>query len=303
MDSVSLSLEVLGGLLGKTTVELQSALMIDGNDGKKIPVDQSNIDKYVTDALRSRLADQKTTGKDEHVSYGKKAAYDDVEKFLIENHGIAKGTDWKTGIAAVVTEAKAKAQTSDEAVKTSDAYKAMVEKAQQAESDLQTTKKQFRERIIDENLQRQLESALSDSTLALALPDDQSIRANQLTSFKAFLASKAKLDMTEAGDIIPVGNDGKQLEDANYLPLSLKSLIVNNAKSFWPAKSGESNRQPPPAGDPSGKGPGDPGAGGNKFPAWKSAEEFSSFTDKAILDGKDVAYLKEATAAFESQNT
>lgn len=304
MDSVSLSLEVLGGLLGKTTVELQSALMTDGNDGKKVPIDQSNIDKYVADALRSRLASQKDSGKDEHVSYGKKSAFDDVEKFLSENHGIAKGTDWKSGIAKVVAEAKAKAQTSDEAVMASEPYKALVAKATKAETDLHDAKKQFRERLIEDNVQRQLESVLADPSIALALPDDANIRANQLASFRSFLTTKARLDMKGESEIIPVNDEGKQLEDANYLPLSLKSFIINNAKTFWPAKSTDPGRQAPPAGDPGGQGGGDPGGqGGNKFPVWKSAEEFSAFTDKAIIDGKDVAYLKEATAAYESQTT
>lgn len=303
MDSVSLSWEVLAGLLGKTSVELQSALMIDGTDGKKTPIDQSNIDKYFADAFRSRLADQKATGKDEFTSYGKKAAYDEVEKFLIENHGIQKGTDWKNGIAAVVAEAKTKAQTSDEAVKASDAFKAMVAKAEQAESKLQETKKEFRERIINDNLQRELNAILADESLALALPDDTTIRANQLASFQSFLASKAKLELNDKNEIVPVGPDGKQLEDSNFLPVTLKSLIANNAKTFWPTKSGAPNRQAPPAGDPGGKNPPGDGGEGNKFPKWKDAGEFSEFTDKAILEGKDVAYLKEATAAFESQTT
>lgn len=296
-------MEVLGGLLGKTTVELQSALMIDGNDGKKIPVDQSNIDKFVVDALRTRLADQKVTGKDESISYGKKAAYDDVEKFLIDNHGIPKGTDWKNGISTVIAEAKSKAQTSEEAIKASEAFKAMAAKAEQAESKLQETKKEFRERIINENFQREVDAIIADASLALALPDDNGIRTNQLSSFRSFVASKAKLELNDKNEIIPVDANGKQLEDANFLPVTLKSLIASNAKTFWPTKPGDPGRQAPPAGDPAGKGPaGDPSSG-NKFPKWKDASDFSDFTDKALLDGKDVAYLKEATAAFESQTT
>lgn len=303
MDTVSVSLGVLGELFGKNTVELQSALMIDGNDGKKIPVDQSNIDKFVADSFRTRLADQKVTGKDENISYGKKAAFDEVEKFLAENHGIPKGTSWKEAIPAIVTEAKTKAATSEEAVKGSEAYKALAAKVQEAENALHSTKTDFREYKVKERLQRELDAVLSDETLALALPDDKNIRENQIKSFQKYLAEVARLDPNEKDEIIPVGPDGKQLEDPNFLPVTLKTFIANNAKTFWPTKSGQPNRQPPPAGDPSGKGPNDGGDPGNKFPKWSSAEEFSAFTDKAIIDGKDGAYLKEATAAYESQTT
>lgn len=301
MDSVSLSWEVLGGLLGKTTVELQSALMIDGNEGKKIPLDQSNIDKIVADAFRTRLADQKETGKEDNKSYGRKSAFDEVEKFLIENHGISKGIDWKNGIAAVVTEAKTKAQTSDEVVKTSDAYKALVAEVAEAKSQLQSTKKEFRERIINDNFKRIVDTVLSDKSLALALPEDTAIRENQLASFSSFVSSKAKLELNDKNELIPVDANGKQLEDANFHPLTVQSLISTNAKSFWPTKNGQPDRQAPPAGQSNGQQAADGGTPGSKFPVFKDAEELSSFTDKAILEGKDANFLKEATAAFESQ--
>lgn len=303
MDSVSLSLEVLGGLLGKTTVELQSALMIDGTDGKKIPIDQSNIDKFVADSLRNRLAEQKGTGKEEFTSYGKRAAFDEVEKFLTENHGIPKGTSWKEAIPVLITEAKTKAATSDEVVKTSEPYKALAKKAEDAELELQKTKTDYREYKVKERLQRELDAVLADESLALALPEDTKIRENQIKSFQKHLAEIARLDPNDKGDIIPVGADGKQLEDANFLPVTLTSFIANNAKTFWPTKPGAPTRVAPPAGDPSGLKPPAPEGAGNVFPKWKDAQEFSDFTDKAILAGKDATYLQEATAQFESQTT
>lgn len=303
MDSVSLSWEVLSGLLGKTTVELQSALMIDGSDGKKIPTDQSNIDKYVADSLRARLADQKTTGRDEAISFGKKAAFDEVEKHLVETHGVQKGTSWKDGFTAVVTDAKAKAQTSEEAVKASEPYKALAQKVTDAETKLQDFKKESRERTINETFQREVNAVLSDETLALALPDQKDIRDNQLASFLSYVASKAKLELNDKGEIVPIGADGKPLEDSNFIPVTLKTLIASNAKTFWPTKQTQPGRESPPAGDPAGKGNPLGGEGGNKFPKWSSAEEFSTFTDNAMREGKDVAFLKEATAAYESQTT
>lgn len=303
MDSVSLSWEVLAGLLGKTSVELQSALMIDGSDGKKIPTDQSNIDKYVADSLRARLADQKSTGREEAISYGKKAAFDEMEKLLVETHGVPKGTSWKDGIAHVVTDAKAKAQTSEEAVKASEPYKAMAAKVTEAETKLHDFKKESRERTINENFQREVAAVLSDETLALALPDQKDIRENQLASFLSYVASKAKLDLNDKGEIIPMGPDGKILEDSNFVPVTLKTLISSNAKTFWPTKQAQPGRESPPAGDPSGKGNPPGGEGANKFPKFASAEEFSTFTDNAMREGKDGAYLKEATAAYESQTT
>lgn len=100
-----------------------------------------------------------------------------------------------------------------------------------------------------------------------------------------------------------MGPDGKILEDSNFVPVTLKTLIASNAKTFWPTKQAQPGRESPPAGDPAGKGTTPGGEGVNKFPKFASSEEFSAFTDKAIIDGKDVAYLKEATAAFESQTT
>src|SRR5689334_5522292 len=120
MDTVSVSLEVLGGILSKSTSELQAALMSDGKDGTKVLIDQSNIDKFVAENFRTRLADQKKAGEKEHSSFGKRTAFEEVEQYLVENHGIQKGTDWKSGISAVVTDAKSKAQTSDEVVKASE---------------------------------------------------------------------------------------------------------------------------------------------------------------------------------------
>ena len=301
MDTVSVSLEVLGGLLGKTTVELQSALMIEGNDGKKIFVDQSNIDKFVADNLRLRLSEQKDAGRDENISRGKRSGFDEVEKHLTETFGIKKGTDWRTAIGQVVTDAKSKTQTTDEEVKSSQVYKDLDAKLQAAETAHQATKKEFREHKVNESFERELLAVLADESLALALPDDATIKGNQIKSFKALIGSIAKLEPNERGEIIPLDEKGKQLEDANFIPVSLKSFISNNAKTFWPAKSNQPERQAPPAGQPNGQG-GDGGApSGNKFPTWKSAQEFSDFTDKAMLEGKDVAYIKEATAAYESQ--
>ena len=300
MDTVSVSLEVLGGLLGKTTVELQSALMIDGNDGAKVPIDQSNIDKIVAENFRTRLAEQKDAGKDSNISYGKKSAFDDVEKYLTENHGIPKGTDWKTGFSNVVTQAKSQAQTTDEVVKASEPYKAMATKLQETEKTLHDTKKGFRDRLINDKFQSQIKEVLSDDTLGLALPDDTAIRSTQIKSFNQYLASIARVDLNDKDDLIPIDDNGKQLEDPNFNPLSLKALVINNAKSFWPTKNGQPNRTSPPAGVPPVNG--EPVQGAHTWPKWTNAEEFSSFVDKAILDNKDVTFIKEATAAFESQS-
>lgn len=303
MDGVSLSWEVVAGLLGKTSVELQSALMIDGNDGKKVLVDQSNIDNYVADAVRTRLAEQKSTGKDENISFGKRTAFDEVEKYLAENHGIKKGTDWKAGISSVVTEAKTKAQTSDEVVKTSDAYKALVQELEQERQAHQTTKTDFRGYKVNQSFERELNSVLLDEALGLALPDDGKVRENQIKAFRTYLQGLAKLEPNDKGEILPADEKGKPLEDDNFIPLTLNRFIANNAKTFWPPKTTAPTRQAPPVGDPAGdgKGNGPDSTGDVAFPKWKDAQDFSDFIDKAILENKDSAFLEKATAAYESQ--
>lgn len=300
METVSVSLGVLAGIIGKNGSELQSALMTE-KGGEKVPVEQDLIDKFVADALRERLKDVRADGIKESRSAGRKSAFDEIEKHLKEHYGCSDLSNWEDGLSKVVDSAKSKAQTSEDAVKSSEAYKRVLSELQQREADLAKVKEDFRNKIVQDGFQREIETVLADPTLGLALPADATIRANQLASFRAFLSAKAKLHPTDDGNLVPVDANGKQLEDSNFLPVTLRSLITSNAKQFWPASTAPSERTAPPAGQDHRSGD-TGGSGGLKFPAFKSAEEFSDFLDKAVMEGKDAKYMEEALAAYESQN-
>lgn len=304
MDSVSLSLGALGELLGKSTVELESALMTKKENSEELVlIDQVNIDKYVSDAFRNKLVAQKGSGKDDFISYGKKSAFDEIESFLTENHGVSKGTKWKDGIETIITSAKEKAQTTDEAVKGHKLFKDLQEKVSTAEQALQNAKAEFRGEKIKTTLSNTLKTVLSDEKLGLALPDDEAIRTNQLESFNSFIAGKATLTLNDKGELIPVGADGKQLEDTNFNPVSLNTFITQHAKGFWPSKPADPGRTAPPVGEPGGNPPPNPDGGGPVvYPKFKDANELSEFTDKALSEGKPADFIEGAAKAFESQN-
>lgn len=303
METVSVSLDVLAAIIGKNGSELQSAVMTD-KDGDKVPIDQKSIDKYVEEQIRGRLKGIRDEGKKEAYSAGKKAAFDEVEKHLEEGFGLSAGTTWKDGINNVVDSAKNKAATSEEIVKASEAYKKLAGQLQERDSELNKVKQDFRDRIIQDKFQREIEAVLADSTLGLALPSDSAIRENQLASFRSFLSSKGVLNYTEDGNLIPVDTAGKQLEDQNFNPVSIKSFIVGHAKQFWPTVSPDNGRQSPPAGQPhntGATGQGD-GQGSPQFPVFKTAEEFSAFLDNAMIEGKDAGYMEAALKSYESQS-
>lgn len=301
MDTVSVSWEVLAGLLGKTGVELQSALMTDGQDGKKVLVDQSIIDKKVGDSFRARLVEVKDTGKDEYISQGKRTAFEQVEKTLTESYGVPKGTKWDAAISQIETNAKSKAATSDEVIQSSEAYKQLVKKLEEEAANHTATKKGFSEKWTNDKFDRQLAEILKDETLGIALPDVEIARNAQIKSFSQMVRQVAQLKLNEDDSIIPTDKDGKPLEDANFNPISLKGFIAQHAKTFWPPKSPDPTRQAPPAGDPNGTTPPAQPNGGNKFPAWKSSEEFTSWMNDQMAAKTDPAILEAAYASFESQ--
>lgn len=300
METVTVSVEVLAGILGKNSLELQSALMVE-KDGVKTPNDLVTIDKYVADAGKQRLADMKASGKAEFTSMGRRMAFEDVEKHLGTIGIQSNGEDgfWKLGINQAVEAAKSKAATSEENIKSSELFKSIEKKYNEESQAHIATKQGFQERISRDLFNKAVRSAIVDPNLSLALPDNETILETQIKGFSAILSGDTKF-IPQGDTLIPVGKDGKQLEDENYIPMTLQTFIARNAKSYWQTKTPGNDRTPPPAGDPAGKGaPGTPPQNG--FPKWKTGEEYSEFIDKAISEKKDTAFLNAAQAAYESQ--
>jgi hypothetical protein len=264
MDNINLSLEFLGGLLGKSRAELEGAFKSSDGEGLK---PESEIKAYISQAYSTKLDSIKTKASADGEGKGTRLARKEVEDFLKDNFGISEGmlNDRLTALKSKVetgTTLKPE-EITPEIIKNSDFYKKSVKSLQdalQAEKEAhQSTRKGFNAKELSRSVSSFADSLLSDEKHKFVLPkgekdeDTARLRKNWKNVLVNQIMSdpKIKLSVTEGKLVVLDSETNDVLVDEQHNPVTATAYGLQVAKSLFPVAAA-SDRSTPPRGDATG---------------------------------------------------
>lgn len=304
METINVSLDLLGKILNLSTTEMQSKYFTKDDDNGHILKSQTEIDSQFGTDISKHVELQRSAKETDGTRAGKKIAFQEIESFLEEKFGVkATGVPggWKTQVNSAVDTAKNIDDIpSDEKIMKSQVYldlqSSMQGKIDQATKDLNTYKEEQRQSSISSARNSLIESIISDSELNLDVhsgdtEDDKTRRADHIKAFSLLLQSEGitlEPNPDSPDQLIPM-KDGKQLENDQYHKVTGKNFVSQKALTFFGQKSGQ--REAPPMGEkPGATGEGD---GSNKadFSGIVDLKTYNEALDKAIEADKPSEYL------------
>jgi hypothetical protein len=282
---VTLPLEFLQNLLGKTAGEITEALK-DGEEFKS----QEEIESFIKESYDASILKAKSSTRKEGFDWGKKKFLADKEKELREKFGV-EGVDLDEIIEHAVEDARKSSKLNPDDVKNSEVFinetKRLKTIIKEKEDEIASKEANFTRAEIMRVAKEQGLKFLNDKKFVM--PDDDDIRDEHLSNlFEKLENSETKLSIID-GKIVVLDANGRPKEnDKGTAELSFEDYFSTRAKRYFPQAVAD-NRQSP--GNKNIDKPGDT----------KKEKSINNIDDlyKALNNERDPAKLKELKAEYD----
>lgn len=255
---ISINLEFLAGLIGHSPEELSEAIKKENTDELKSP---KEIESIVSAALQTKFKTTRKAGYDEGHGRGKSESLTKLEKELAQEWDVPY-EDGKTvkDLAQAWHEKQSKpgsGKLTPESVKAHEIYvndmKAEIQKRTTLQAEFEQFKAGIERQQTTAAIQKNAMSILKENNFAL--PEDETIQANQISGFISAL--------TKDKNFVLEGDDVKSILDANKNPVkdnlmndvSFKDLVLQTGKGWFTVKQSDGRESPGVTTKPGGTPP------------------------------------------------
>lgn len=288
---ITISVEFLAGLIGYSPDDLSEAVKKENSDELKGP---KEIESLVSTALQTKFKTTRKSGFDEGHTRGKSESLTKLEKELAQEWDIPY-EDGKTvkDLAQSWLEKQSKPGSSKltpESVKAHEVYvndmKTEIQKRTALETEFQNYKSEISQKETVSVIQKNAMALLKENNFAL--PEDETIQANQISGFITSL-TKDKNFVLEGEAVKSILDSNKNpVKDSLMNDVSFKDLVLQTGKGWFSVKNGDDRTSPGAT-----TAPGSSAASKFTVPVVKSSEEyFQTFGKLESLEQKQ-AFAKQ----------
>lgn len=245
MDTINVSLESLGKVLGTSPGAIEAALTAEGE-----PKPQTEIDQFFVTKFQDKLNLAEKSGKEEGRGRGTRESLKSIEDWIFEKFEIEPFGDLKSQIEKLQQKV-AKVEIDPKEIENSEIFQKRLDEAiislksnyAEKEKEFETSKEKWRRQRIETVLDKKARSLLDKNNFVL--PENETIATTHLRNFMRDLWDE-KIDyrLNEDDELQIVTKDGNPLKDDLHNVIGFEDFGLGIAKNHFLKREGSGRETP-----------------------------------------------------------